>query len=84
MSKTFKYLYNINNINICNSIKDRNNIKKIHNRNNIRGMAKKIMSVTIDDGVFEKWRVHTQEGCINSSKLIEKLMEEHLKKAAKK
>lgn len=46
-------------------------------------MAKKIMSVTIDDKILLKWKKFTDENFINSSKLIEKLLQEHLKKGEK-
>lgn len=43
-------------------------------------MGKKVVSFTIDEEILEKWRKYAEEECINSSKLIEKLLEEHLKK----
>ena len=43
-------------------------------------MAKKVMSITIDEEVFSKWKDYVEEDSINSSKLIEKLMKKHLKK----
>jgi len=43
-------------------------------------MAKKVMSVTIDEGVFSRWKSYVDEECINASKLIEKLLKEHLEK----
>jgi hypothetical protein len=47
-------------------------------------MAKKVLSVTIDEEVLEKWKKYAEEDCINSSQLIEKLLKEHLKKRGKK
>jgi hypothetical protein len=41
-------------------------------------MVKKVFSVTISDEVLSKWKNYTDEGCVNSSKLIEKLMKSHL------
>ena len=43
-------------------------------------MAKKVMSVTIDQGVYSRWKSYVDEGCINASKLIERLLREHLEK----
>ncbi len=43
-------------------------------------MAKKVLSVTIEEDVLEKWKEYAEKDCINSSKLIEKLLKEHLKK----
>ena len=43
-------------------------------------MAKKVLSITIDEGILEKWKKYTDEKCINSFQLIEKLLKEHLKK----
>jgi metal-responsive CopG/Arc/MetJ family transcriptional regulator len=47
-------------------------------------MAKKVLSVTIDEEILEKWKKYSEEECINSSQLIEKLMKEHLKKRGEK
>lgn len=47
-------------------------------------MAKKVLSVTIDEEVLEKWKKYSEEECINSSQLIEKLLKEHLKKRGEK
>ena len=47
-------------------------------------MAKKVMSVTIDDKILLKWKKFTEENFINSSKLIEKLLQDYLKKRGKK
>jgi len=41
-------------------------------------MAKKVISITVDKGLFYEWKKYTDEMCINSSKLIEKLMKVHL------
>ena len=43
-------------------------------------MSKKVLSATIDEEILEKWKEYTEEECINSSQLIEKLLKEHLKK----
>ena len=43
-------------------------------------MSKKVLSVTIDERILIDWKKYTEEGCINSSQLIEKLIKEHLKK----
>ncbi|HLD18447.1 MAG TPA: ribbon-helix-helix domain-containing protein [Candidatus Nanoarchaeia archaeon] len=45
---------------------------------------KKGLSITIDEKIFEKWKEYTEKECINSSKLIEKLLEEYLKKKGEK
>lgn len=47
-------------------------------------MGKKVLSVTIDDKILARWKEYTKNECINSSKLIEKFLEEHLKKRGKK
>ncbi|MFH1586111.1 MAG: ribbon-helix-helix domain-containing protein [archaeon] len=46
-------------------------------------MSKKVFSVTIDEEILEEWKDYTLEGCINSSKLIEKMLKEHLKNRGK-
>ena len=46
-------------------------------------MAKKVLSVTIDEKIFETWKKYAEEECINSSQLIERLLKEHLKKRGK-
>jgi len=46
-------------------------------------MAKKVLSVTIDEKFLLKWKKFTNENFINSSRLIEKLLREHLKKRGK-
>jgi len=43
-------------------------------------MAKKVLSVTIDEEILEKWKKYAEEECINSSQLIERLLNERLKK----
>jgi metal-responsive CopG/Arc/MetJ family transcriptional regulator len=43
-------------------------------------MAKKVLSVTIDEKILEKWKEYAEKECINSSQLIERLLKEHLKK----
>ena len=47
-------------------------------------MGKKVLSVTIDEGILDSWKKYTEEKCINSSQLVEKLMKEYLKKEVKK
>ena len=47
-------------------------------------MAKKVLSVTIDEEILENWKKYAEEECINSSQLIEKLLKEHLKKRGEK
>ncbi|PIN92289.1 hypothetical protein CO154_00200 [Candidatus Pacearchaeota archaeon CG_4_9_14_3_um_filter_31_7] len=46
-------------------------------------MGKKVMSVTIDKQILEDWKRYIEKECINSSKLIEKMLEEYLKKRGK-
>lgn len=46
-------------------------------------MAKKVLSVTIDEKILEEWKEYAEEECINSSQLIEKMLKEHLKKRGK-
>ncbi|MFA5019739.1 MAG: ribbon-helix-helix protein, CopG family [Candidatus Pacearchaeota archaeon] len=43
-------------------------------------MAKKVLSVTIDEKILESWKEYAEKECVNSSKLIEKMLREHLKK----
>jgi len=43
-------------------------------------MSKRVLSITIDEAVFSKWKRYVEEECINSSKLVEKLLREHLDK----
>lgn len=45
---------------------------------------KKVLSITVDEEVLEKWKNYAEEECINSSQLIEKLLKEHLKKRSEK
>ena len=47
-------------------------------------MVKKVLSATVDEGVLEKWKKYTEEECINSSQLIEKLLKDHLKMEGEK
>jgi len=47
-------------------------------------MGKKVLSVTIDEDTLAEWKDYTEEGCINSSQLIEKLIKEYLKQRLKK
>lgn len=46
-------------------------------------MAKKVLSVTIEERILKKWKEYADEECVNSSKLIEKLLKNHLKKRGK-
>lgn len=43
-------------------------------------MAKKVFSVTIDEDILRLWKKYADDECVNSSKLIEKLLVDHLKK----
>ena len=36
--------------------------------------------MTIEEKILANWKKYTEEECINSSQLIEKLIKEHLKK----
>lgn len=47
-------------------------------------MGKKVLSVTIEEEILNSWKKYTEEKCINSSQLIEKLIKEYLKKEVKK
>ena len=47
-------------------------------------MTKKVFSVTIEEKILEEWKKYTEERCINSSQLIEKLIKEYLKKEGRK
>lgn len=47
-------------------------------------MTKKVLSVTIDEKILEKWKKYAEEECVNSSKLIEKLLKKHLEKRGEK
>lgn len=46
-------------------------------------MSKRVLSVTIDEKILEKYKEYAEEECINSSQLIEKMLREHLKKRGK-
>ncbi len=46
-------------------------------------MGKKVLSVTIDEDTLSDWKEYTEKECVNASKLIEKLIREHLKKRGK-
>ena len=43
-------------------------------------MGKKVLSVTIDEIFLKEWKKYVDENCVNSSKLIEKMLREYLKK----
>ena len=43
-------------------------------------MGKKVLSVTIDERILEKYKEYAEKECINSSQLIEKMLKEHLEK----
>lgn len=47
-------------------------------------MVKKVLSATVDEEVLEKWKKYTDQECINSSQLIEKLLKDHLKRRGEK
>ncbi len=47
-------------------------------------MGKKVLSVTIDEKILEEWKEYTEEECINTSKLIERFLKEHLKRREKR
>ncbi len=47
-------------------------------------MVKKVLSATVDEDVLEKWKKYTDEECINSSQLIEKLLKDHLRRRGEK
>jgi metal-responsive CopG/Arc/MetJ family transcriptional regulator len=46
-------------------------------------MGKPVLSVTIDEKVLSRWKNYNDKKCINSSKLIQKLIEDYLKKEDK-
>ena len=46
-------------------------------------MVKKVLSATVDEKILSKWKKHTKDNCINSSKLIERMLKNHLKKRGK-
>ena len=46
-------------------------------------MSKKVFSVTIDEKLLSAWKKYTEEECINSSKLLEKMLEEYLESRKK-
>jgi hypothetical protein len=43
-------------------------------------MVKKVLSITIDQKILEIWKNYAEKECVNSYKLIEKLLKNHLKK----
>jgi metal-responsive CopG/Arc/MetJ family transcriptional regulator len=43
-------------------------------------MVKKVFSVTIEESILEKWREFVEDNCVNSSKLVEKILKEHLRR----
>lgn len=43
-------------------------------------MVKKIVSFTIEKEFLEKWKEYVKKNSINSSMLVEKLLEKYLKK----
>ncbi len=47
-------------------------------------MSKKVLSVTIEEKILESFKKYTEEECINSSQLVEKMIKEHLEKREKK
>jgi metal-responsive CopG/Arc/MetJ family transcriptional regulator len=46
-------------------------------------MAKKVLSVTIDEKLLELFKNYTKKECINSSQLIEKMIKEYLEERKK-
>lgn len=42
------------------------------------------MSITVDEKILERWKKFTEENFINSSKLIEKLIEDYPKDRRKR
>ena len=46
-------------------------------------MTKKVLSATIDEKILIRWKDYVDDNCINSSQLIEKMLNEHLKKRRK-
>jgi metal-responsive CopG/Arc/MetJ family transcriptional regulator len=47
-------------------------------------MVKKVFSVTIEESILEKWREFVEDNCVNSSKLVEKILKEHLERKSKR
>jgi metal-responsive CopG/Arc/MetJ family transcriptional regulator len=47
-------------------------------------MSKKVLSITVEEKILIEWKKYTEEKCINSSQLIEKLIKEYLKKGVRK
>ena len=47
-------------------------------------MGKKVLSITVEEKILSDWKKYTEENCINASKLIEKMLKEHLEKRGKK
>ena len=43
-------------------------------------MAKKVISFTVNKKLFDNWKGYIEKESINSSKLIEKLLQEYLRK----
>ena len=43
-------------------------------------MTKKVLSITVDEKILEDFKKYTDEECINSSQLIEKMIREHVEK----
>jgi metal-responsive CopG/Arc/MetJ family transcriptional regulator len=46
-------------------------------------VAKKVLSITVDEKLLAKWKKFTDKNFINSSRLIEKLLSEYLSKQGK-
>lgn len=46
-------------------------------------MVKRVLSVTVDEDIFKLWKEYSEEECVNSSKLIERMLKEHLQKRGK-
>ena len=47
-------------------------------------MVKKVLSVTIDEKILDSFKEYTEEECINSSQLIEKMIKEHMENKKEK
>jgi predicted transcriptional regulator len=43
-------------------------------------MTKKVFSVTIDEDILGNWKSYAEAKCVNSSKIIEKILKEYLEK----
>ena len=48
------------------------------------GSTKKSISFTIDEGIFNKWKIYTRKNAINSSRLINDFLEKQMERGGKK